>query len=122
MFEVSVTAGFAAAHTLRFYKGKCERLHGHNWKVEVTLQGGELDKIGVVYDFTELKKVLNGVIEELDHRNLNDVTGFKNINPTSENIARYIYMRMKHDLAGTSAKLLKVKVWESDTSAAAYRP
>jgi len=116
MFEVSVEAVFSAAHRLRDYKGKCENMHGHNWKVQVACGSGKLNKQGMVIDFTELKKALNETIMPLDHKVLNDITYFKKENPTSENIAKYIYNKLKTQ----NSKLKTVKVWETDTSCATY--
>ena len=90
MFEVMVLGEFSSAHNLRGYKGKCEDLHGHNWKVELIAQNNALDATGMVVDFRELKAKLNNVLEELDHKYLNDIDYFKKVNPTSENIAKYI--------------------------------
>ncbi|HOX54017.1 MAG: 6-carboxytetrahydropterin synthase QueD [Candidatus Omnitrophica bacterium] len=118
MFEVRVESNFSSAHRLRGYKGKCEELHGHNWKVEAFIQSENLDKIGMVVDFHHLKNLLKSVLNKLDHKFLNDVDYFKKVNPTSENIAKYIYdqLRSKDKKLG----LTKVTVWESDTSYASY--
>lgn len=120
MYEISIVDVFSAAHRLRYYKGKCEKLHGHNWKVEVTLKGEELNKIGMLYDFTELKKILKEITSNLDHKYLNEIPVFKKTNPTSENIAKYIYGKLKRKISNLKLKVLKVKVWESDISSAAY--
>ena len=88
MFEVSVDENFAAAHNLRNYKGKCENLHGHNYKVRVTLAGPELDATGLLYDFVHLKQVIQGVIRSLDHKYLNELKPFDVLNPSAENIAQ----------------------------------
>ncbi|MCM8781526.1 MAG: 6-carboxytetrahydropterin synthase QueD [Candidatus Omnitrophica bacterium] len=116
MYEVRVILEFSAAHMLRDYKGKCENLHGHNWKVEVTAFSTELNKQGMVVDFAKLKKNLKGVLDKLDHRNLNEITYFRKVNPTSENIARYIYNRLIGQVPG----IREIKVWESDTACATY--
>ena len=116
MFEIKVDSNFSSAHNLRGYKGKCEELHGHNWKVSVTVKGANLDKTGMLIDFKKIKFELNKVLDSLDHKYLNNITYFKKINPTSENIAKYIYDRLKKTL-----KYIKsVTVWESDTSSATY--
>lgn len=122
MFEISVELSFSAAHRLMGYKGKCENMHGHNWRVEASCQAGQLDKKGMVVDFSELKKALNKILMQLDHKVLNDISYFKKVNPTSENIAKYIYNKLKaHPLTGTSSSKLKaVSVWETDTSCATY--
>jgi 6-pyruvoyltetrahydropterin/6-carboxytetrahydropterin synthase len=116
MFEVRVVGEFSAAHNLRGYLGRCEELHGHNWRVEVVLSGKKLGKIGMLMDFKEIKSRLNRVLDRLDHKYLNALNYFKKTNPTSENIARYIYDRLKLQVAG----LESVTVWESDSSSATY--
>lgn len=126
MFEVSVEAGFAAAHQLRNYRGKCENLHGHNYKVRVTVQGEELNSIGLLADFTELKAALREISEFLDHKYLNEIPPFTEINPSAENVAKYICDELQKSLSeGASevpVKIAEVKVWETDTSTATYRP
>src|SRR5512146_167454 len=98
MFEVSVEDSFAAGHALRGYRGKCENPHGHNYKVRVTLAGETLDHIGLLYDFKDLKLVLNEIIDRLDHQFLNDVEPFKANNPSAENMAKYFYDEMSSRL------------------------
>ena len=123
MFEVSVDETFAAGHALRGYKGKCENIHGHNYKVRVTLAGGELDKVGLLYDFVHLKQVIQGVIKALDHKFLNEFPPFDVINPSAENIARYFYQQVGEQLKKepNGARLERVTVWESDVTSAMYR-
>jgi 6-pyruvoyltetrahydropterin/6-carboxytetrahydropterin synthase len=116
MFTVKVEASFSSAHNLRGYKGKCEDLHGHNWKVEISAAKETLDKIGMVLDFKLLKARLSHVLEPLDHAYLNNVSYFKKVNPTSENIARYIYQKLKPGIPS----LISVTVWENVASAATY--
>lgn len=116
MYNVKVEANFSSAHNLRGYKGKCEELHGHNWKIEVVASKGRLDKAGMVMDFKYLKTELNKCIEKLDHKYLNNLAYFKKVNPTSENIARYIYDTLKANVAG----LKSVTVWENTASSATY--
>lgn len=118
MFEIRVISVFSSAHKLRGYKGKCEELHGHNWKVEVFVSSDDLDKIGMVIDFKRLKMALGQILKKLDHSYINDLAYFKKINPTSENIAKYIYQKLAAKTK--SIKVKKVTVWESDTSAASY--
>lgn len=116
MYSVKVEANFSSAHNLRGYKGKCEELHGHNWKVEVVLAKEQLDKIGMVADFKYIRMKLNYVLDKLDHKYLNKITYFKKVNPTSENIAKYIYDQVTR--LGLVVRL--VTVWENATSCATY--
>ncbi len=123
MYEVSVDETFAAAHNLRNYHGKCEDLHGHNYKVRVVLAGKELDDTGLLYDFVHLKRVVQEVISGLDHKYLNELSPFDRLNPSAENIAKYIYERSSSQLprAANAASIASVTVWETETSAATYR-
>jgi 6-pyruvoyltetrahydropterin/6-carboxytetrahydropterin synthase len=124
MFEVSVDDGFAAAHNLRNYKGKCENLHGHNYKVRVTLSGNALDETGLLYDFVHLKQVIQGVIRSLDHQYLNELKPFDVLNPSAENIAKHIFDEASRQMKRTpnGAGISSITVWESDITAATYRP
>jgi 6-pyruvoyltetrahydropterin/6-carboxytetrahydropterin synthase len=124
MYEVSVDESFAAAHNLRGYKGKCEDLHGHNYKVRVTLAGPELDSVGLLYDFVHLKQVIQGVIRSLDHKYLNELPPFTTINPSAENIARHIHDEAAKQMRAVpnGAKISSITVWETDVTAATYRP
>jgi len=118
-YEISVERTFSAAHALREYKGKCENLHGHNWRIRVSVSGQKLDKMGMLVDFTDLKSALDAVLKKLDHTNLNDINPFNSINPTAENIASYIYEGLKkYQLP--QIKIASVEVWESETSSAKY--
>jgi len=123
MYEVSVDETFAAAHNLRNYYGKCENLHGHNYKVRVVLAGKELDDTGLLYDFVHLKRVIQDVIGGLDHKYLNELPPFDTLNPSAENIARYIFDASAGKLpkSPNGAVISSVTVWETDTSAATYR-
>ena len=116
MFENKVVSEFNAAHNLKGYRGRCEQLHGHNWRVEVVVAQKNLNKIGMLIDFKEIKSRLNKVLDRLDHRYLNRLSYFKRINPTSENIAKYIYDNLKPQISN----LKLVAVWESDNSSASY--
>lgn len=130
MYIIKVEDTFSSAHNLRGYRGKCEELHGHNWKVEITVKNNKLDKIGMVNDFKYLKNKLNAVLETLDHKYLNDLPYFsaakrggsvrgpsrKKNNPTSENIAKYIYDCLKKQIRDLSS----ATVWESDKCCATY--
>jgi 6-pyruvoyltetrahydropterin/6-carboxytetrahydropterin synthase len=122
MYEVSVDETFAAAHNLRNYHGKCENLHGHNYQVRVTLAGMELDAAGLLYDFTFVKKAIQTVIRSLDHKYLNETPPFDSLNPSAENIARFIYDETAKQLPASSngSGIVRVTVWESDTTAATY--
>jgi len=124
MYEVSVEETFAAAHNLRGYHGKCENLHGHNYRVRVTLAGAELDSTGLLYDFVHLKGAIQGVIRGLDHRYLNELPPFDAVNPSAENIARYICDEASKQLpvAPNGARIASITVWETDTAAATYGP
>jgi len=124
MYEVSVDESFAAAHNLRGYKGKCEDLHGHNYKVRVTLAGPELDAVGLLYDFVHLKQVIQAVIRSLDHKYLNELPPFTTINPSAENIARHIHDEAAKQMRAVpnGAKISSITVWETDVTAATYRP
>ncbi|MFQ5647562.1 MAG: 6-carboxytetrahydropterin synthase QueD [bacterium] len=117
MFEVSVEASFSSAHQLRGYKGKCENLHGHNWKVEAVVRSERVDDLGMVIDFQKLKGSLHQILEELDHRNLNDLPPFINQNPSSENIAAYLYRELKKKVSCAPAR---ITVWESEKCSATY--
>ncbi len=121
MFELTIMAEFEAAHNLCNYQGKCNRLHGHNWKVEVTVRGNQLDELGMVIDFTVLKADVNGIINQLDHYYLNELTMFQDQNPTAEHIAKYIYEALVPSLSKRHIALYQVKIWESPRSAVAYR-
>jgi 6-pyruvoyltetrahydropterin/6-carboxytetrahydropterin synthase len=120
MYEIAVTSHFSGAHRLRYLHGKCEELHGHNWKVEVSVVSNRLGKEGVVIDFGILKQKVEKVLKSLDHTYLNDLPYFSGIEPSSENIAKYIFDRLKSELKGYSAPLKKVTAWESETSCATY--
>lgn len=121
MFELTIQAEFEAAHNLANYPGKCHRLHGHNWKIEVTVRGTKLDELGMIIDFTVLKAEVKKVVDQLDHYYLNELDIFKTMNPTAENIARYIYEALTVPLAERKVDIYQVKVWESPRSAVAYR-
>jgi len=113
---------FSASHQLRGYEGACENLHGHNWKVEVAVRGENLNEIGILIDFKVLKKALREILEELDHQHLNSLPAFQEKNPSSENIAQYIYQRLKEKLAGQPVKIVRVTVCETERSCATFLP
>ncbi len=121
MFVVSVQAHYDSAHFLRNYHGKCERLHGHRYVVELALATAELDQAGIAFDFVIVKKHLRDLAERLDHENLNDLEPFDELEPSAENQARYFYQEMKQRLPGEMASaILYVKVWETPTQFALY--
>jgi len=120
MYELTILSDFAAAHNLRQYEGECENLHGHNWKVEVTVANRGLNKIGLAVDFKVLKRILKDVLGNLDHKYLNEIPPFDKENPSSENLARYIFKQFKKAIKDKNIKVAKVKVWESDNAAATY--
>ena len=123
MFQVSVDETFSAGHALRGYKGKCENVHGHNYRCQVTVEGEQLDSTGLLVDFVELKRVVHSVLDRLDHQWLNEFPPFDVLNPSAENIARYIYEEVSKGLGQTEAtRLAFVKLWETDTASAIYRP
>jgi 6-pyruvoyltetrahydropterin/6-carboxytetrahydropterin synthase len=124
MFEVCVEESFAAGHALRGYKGKCENVHGHNYRVCVTLAGPELDAVGLLVDFVHVKQAIKNVIAVVDHRFLNDFAPFDKVNPSAENIAKYFYEETSKQLhaAPNGARIVSITVWETDTTAATYRP
>lgn len=121
MYKVKIISNFSGAHSLRDYKGKCESLHGHNWRVEVSALDSELNSSGMVMDFSELKRITNEIIDDLDHKHLNDLDYFKKNNPSSEEIARYLYTKIKENLPKNGPILDEVSIWETDTSCATYR-
>ena len=122
MYEISVENHFDAAHFLRGYKGKCEALHGHRFRVVVRVSASGLDDIGIAYDFTELKQHLNDILSRFDHTCLNDVPPFDKINPSSENIAAAIYSELQRKLAGAPVSISVIEVWESPQTGVAYSP
>jgi 6-pyruvoyltetrahydropterin/6-carboxytetrahydropterin synthase len=120
MFEVSVEEVFPAGHALRNYHGKCENVHGHNYRVRVTVQGPDVDENGLLIDFAEVKRLVRVVKDRLDHQFLNDLSPFDSINPSAENIAKYFYDEISGKLS--AGKLAEVKLWETDVACATYRP
>jgi 6-pyruvoyltetrahydropterin/6-carboxytetrahydropterin synthase len=123
MYEVTIEETFAAGHALRNYRGKCENVHGHNYRCEVALQGEELDQIGLLVDFVELKKALHSVLDRMDHQWLNDIPPFDRINPSAENMARYIYDELGGELKNRAGvRVAWVRLWETDTASVKYWP
>jgi len=122
MFKISVELDFDAAHYLRGYRGKCEALHGHRFRVAATVEAAKLDDIGLAYDFTKLKQELGEILARLDHTCLNDAPPFDRVNPSSENIAAVIYGELNSRLVKEPVKLSAVEVWESPTSHVTFQP
>lgn len=120
MYELTIIANFSSAHCIRGYEGACENLHGHNWKVEVSVEARGLDRLGMVMDFKAIKERTREVAGRLDHKYLNEVAPFDRINATAENLARFIFDELSATIAGAGIRVSKVRVWESDTAAAAY--
>ncbi len=119
IYEIIVESDFSAAHRLRGYKGKCESLHGHNWRVQAVFTKSDLNKTGLVLDFNKAKRFLEKILKELDHKDLNRINFFKKNNPTSELIAKFIFDKLRK-LTKNQANLKKVSVWETPTSCASY--
>ncbi|HWZ30413.1 MAG TPA: 6-carboxytetrahydropterin synthase QueD [Bryobacteraceae bacterium] len=122
MFEVTVEQTFAAGHALRNYKGKCENVHGHNFKVQVVIEGEKLDETGLLVDFIDVKQSMRTIIDRLDHVFLNDIAPFDVKNPSAENIAEYFYQEMVKSLkAEVPVHIREVKVWETEIQSASFR-
>jgi len=122
MFEVTVEQTFAAGHALRNYKGKCENVHGHNFKVQVVIEGEKLDETGLLVDFIDVKQSMRTIIDRLDHVFLNDIPPFDVKNPSAENIAEYFYQEMVKSLkAEVPVHIREVKVWETEIQSASFR-
>ena len=122
MFEVMIERNFSSAHQLRGYKGKCENLHGHNYKIEIYARGRELDNIGLLIDFVGLKEAADEVVQYLDHRNINELQPFdEELNPSAENLARYILERVASRVGDERVQIYKVRCFETPTSVATYQ-
>jgi len=124
MFEIAVEQGFASAHALRNYKGRCENVHGHNWKVRVVIEGEKLDQTGMLVDFLDVKSLMGEILDRIDHQFLNEIPPFDVVNPSAENIAEYFYQQMAGRLDATPVpvRIREVKIWETDIQSATYRP
>jgi 6-pyruvoyltetrahydropterin/6-carboxytetrahydropterin synthase len=120
LYELTVETSFSAAHQLRGYKGKCERMHGHNWKVNVHVVAAKLNEMDLAIDFHELKKLANETVSSLDHSFLNELFPFTEKNPSSENIAKWIFDSLRKKLNREGVNLSAVTVWESETASATY--
>ncbi len=122
MYEISVEKHFDAAHFLRGYRGKCEALHGHRFKVVARVKSPKLDNIGLAYDFTDLKRHLDAVLARYDHTCVNDIKPFDKLNASSENMAATIYGDLNEKLEGAPVTLVAIEVWESPQTAVIYTP
>jgi 6-pyruvoyltetrahydropterin/6-carboxytetrahydropterin synthase len=122
MYQLFMEEHFDAAHYLPNYHGKCEKLHGHRFKVVARLEAARLDETGLAYDFAQLKQHLREILARFDHTCLNDVSPFDKIGPSSENIAATIYDALQARLSSSSVKLVNVEVWESPTTGVSYSP
>lgn len=120
MYDIFVKTHFSSGHYLRDYPGSCENPHGHNWKVTVTVRAHELDSVGMGIDFKLLKTHVNKVMDHIDHKNLNDMKEFSELNPSSENIARFIFEQLQEPLNHKRYRLFSVTVYETDTSGLTY--
>lgn len=119
-YTMRIVTDFAAAHVLRGYPGPCSRLHGHNWKVEVEALATTLDDIGMGIDFKDLKAATHAVIDELDHRHLNEIAPFDAINPTAENIAAYLHQRLSEKVNNERVKISTITLWETERACVKY--
>jgi 6-pyruvoyltetrahydropterin/6-carboxytetrahydropterin synthase len=122
MYEITVEKHFEAAHYLRGYQGKCENVHGHRYRIVVKVRADKLNDIGLAYDFTDLKRHLNAILERFDHVCLNDIVPFDKINPSAENIASTIYNELKEKLSADPITLTAVEAWESPEQGVSYHP
>jgi len=120
VYEIYVKTHFSAAHALKGYQGDCARVHGHNWMIEVFVKCKKLDTIGIGVDFRDIKQGVKNVLKELDHFNLNDLPAFKDVNPTSENIAEYIYKEVGKKFNSEVVKVSKIRVCETPGAGAFY--
>jgi 6-pyruvoyltetrahydropterin/6-carboxytetrahydropterin synthase len=122
LFEVMIERNFSSAHQLRGYRGKCENLHGHNYRIEIYARGRELDRTGLLVDFVELKAAADEVVNYLDHRNINELPPFdEELNPSAENLARYILERVASRVGDERVQVYKVRCFETPTSVATYQ-
>ena len=119
-YQLKVVTEFASAHTLRGYPGACSRMPGHNWKVELEAVSTQLDEIGMGVDFKVMKQAANEVGDELDHRYLNDLEPFKEINPTAENIAAYMYEKISARINSDTIKVTALTLWETERACGRY--
>jgi len=122
MYEISVDYTFAAGHALRDYKGKCENVHGHNYKLRVTIEGAALNSTGLLIDFIDVRAAIKALADRLDHQFLNDLPPFDKVNPSAENIAKYFSDSLEPQVEKQGLRVRAVTLWETDTTSATYRP
>ena len=120
-YEVMIERNFSSAHQLRGYKGKCENLHGHNYKIEIFAKGAELNNIGLLIDFVDLKKAADDVVKYFDHRNINELPPFDELQPSAENLAKYVLERVSRQVSDDRVQIYKVRCFETPTSVATYQ-
>ena len=120
MYDVTVKTGFAAAHQLRLYDGKYENLHGHNWTAQVTVEADELDTMGVGIDFVKLKQMVETHLSQLDYHNINEVPPFDELNPSAENIARWLFLKLKVEVNTNLTRVKRVEICEMEGCGASY--
>ena len=120
MYEVNVKAGFSAAHQLRLYDGKYENLHGHNWSAQVTVEADELDAMGVGIDFVKLKQMVEEFLKKLDYQNINEIPPFNELNPSAENIARWLFLKLKDQVGSQTTRVKRVEICEMEGCGASY--
>jgi len=120
MYEVNVKAGFSAAHQLRLYDGKYENLHGHNWSAQVTVEADELDAMGVGIDFVKLKQMVEKILNKLDYQNINEIPPFDELNPSAENIARWLFLKLKDQVGSQTTRVKRVEICEMEGCGASY--
>jgi len=120
MYEVNVKTGFSAAHQLRLYDGKYENLHGHNWSAQVTVEADELDPMGVGIDFVKLKQMVEEILGKLDYQNINEIPPFDELNPSAENIARWLFLNLKEQVDSQTIRVKRVEICEMEGCGASY--
>ena len=120
MYEVTVKTGFSAAHQLRLYDGKYENLHGHNWSAQITVETDELDAIGVGIDFVKLKQMVEETLCKLDYQNINEIPPFNELNPSAENIARWLFLKLKEQIGSQTTRVKRVEICEIEGCGASY--
>ena len=120
MYKLVVKKEFSSAHVLHGHPGDCKRMHGHNWIVEAKVEGNNINKIGMVIDFKDIKNILSDIISKLDHRYINDIEPFIDNNPTAENISKYIYKELSKNINTDNIKVSEIKLWETNNSAVIY--